>query len=137
MAAAWHIAGREQGHLPAFISIVVVPVSLLAAARGLRPGDELAYRGRRRFSTRRHSVRRTRQSPRRNGSRSFRSGGENSRTLEEGDGPIEAFPSFHFLRGCPEKVVHNLATEIPTILFPPPKHPSIGELSEGMRGLTL
>jgi hypothetical protein len=40
------------------------------------------------------------------------------------------------LRGSAEKNTHNLTTEIPTILFPPPQHAWIGELSESMRGLT-
>ena len=35
-----------------------------------------------------------------------------------------------------EKNGHNLATGIPTILFPSPKHPWIAELSKAMRGLT-
>ncbi len=35
-----------------------------------------------------------------------------------------------------EKNGHDFATEVLTILFPPPKHPWIGELSESMRGLT-
>jgi len=48
----------------------------------------------------------------------------------------ESFPSISSLRGSAEKNAHNLATEIFTILFPPPKHPWIGELSESMLGLT-
>jgi hypothetical protein len=72
----------------------------------------------------------------RNGFLGFRSGGENSGTLDEGEGLIEAFPSFLSVRGDTEGKVHNLVTEIPTILFPPAKHPSIGELSGPMRGLT-
>jgi hypothetical protein len=41
--------------------------------------------------------------------------------------PVESFPSLPCLRGSAEKNAHNLATEILTILFPPPKHPWIGE----------
>jgi hypothetical protein len=40
------------------------------------------------------------------------------------------------LRGSAEKNTYNLTTEIFTILFPPPKHPWIGEFSESLRGLT-
>ena len=72
----------------------------------------------------------------RNGFLGFRSGGENSGTLDEGEGLIEAFPSFLSVRGGTEGNVHNLVTEILTILFPPPKHAWIGELSKRMRGLT-
>jgi hypothetical protein len=71
----------------------------------------------------------------RNGFLGFRSGGENSGTLDEGEGLIEAFPSFLSVRGCTEENIHSLATEIPTILFPPAKHPSMGELSGPIRGL--
>jgi hypothetical protein len=56
--------------------------------------------------------------------------------LDEGQGRIETFQSVPALRGCTEKNGHNLATEILTILFPSPKHPWIGELSESIRGLT-
>jgi hypothetical protein len=69
----------------------------------------------------------------RNRSLGFRSGGENSRTLDEGEGLIGA-SQHSFL--CSEENVHDLATEILTILFPPRKHRSIGELSKSTRGLT-
>jgi len=68
-----------------------------------------------------------------NGSLGFRPGGENSRTLEEGEGLIDAFHLSFLIAG---ESIHDLATEVLTILFPPPKHPSIGELSKSMRGLT-
>lgn len=55
--------------------------------------------------------------------------------LDEGEGLIETFPSVLSLREPVEKNGHNLATEILTILFPPPEHPWIGELSESVRGL--
>ena len=66
----------------------------------------------------------------------FRSGGENSGTLEEREGLIEVLSSFLSVGGGTEEKVHNLVTEIPTILFPPAKHPSIGELSGPVRCLT-
>ena len=113
--------------------MVVVPSSLAVAARGLRPGDQLWYRDE---DDSQHAVIPCRGPVRvlmRNGSLGFRSGGENSRTLDEGEGLIDAL-QHPFLFA--EENVHDLATEILTILFPPPKHLSIGELSKSMRGLT-
>jgi hypothetical protein len=55
--------------------------------------------------------------------------------LDEVEGLIDSFPSLPSLHEFAEKNAHNLATEILTILFPPPEHPWIGELFGSMRGL--
>jgi hypothetical protein len=54
-------------------------------------------------------------------------------TLDEEEGLLETSSSLS--TGVAEKHGHNFATEMRTILFPPPKHPWIGELSKSMRGL--
>jgi hypothetical protein len=87
MATAW-------GHESAFINMVVVPDSFLVAARGLRPRDELSYRAE---DDSQYAVIPCGGPVRvlmRNGSPGFRSRGENSRTLDEEEGPIEAFLLF-------------------------------------------
>jgi hypothetical protein len=56
-------------------------------------------------------------------------------TLDGQGGVIEMFPLVLSVLGSAKKNAHNLVTEILTILFPPPKHPSIEEFSESMGGL--
>jgi hypothetical protein len=55
---------------------------------------------------------------------------------DKAEGLKDTISSVFSLRESAEKIGHNLATEIRTILFPPSKQACIAELSESMPGLT-